>query len=188
MSLLPGRILPQNQALGRVNEDGTVTIDKNWWLLIYNLCLQTLGTGGGLPADALIDIESLDMDAADSDAIVLRQPISNLSVQSADLASTVQDFPAIATALLLAQDPALQLPQPAAQPVASITVTASPFTYTVPANGTVVVNGGIVSAIAISRQGTSVTTGLIDAVLPVSRLDQVTVTYTGLPTMTFLPT
>ena len=42
MSLLPNQILPPSESLGRVNPDGTVTIDKNWWLLLYNVCNRTL--------------------------------------------------------------------------------------------------------------------------------------------------
>lgn len=51
MSLLPGQILPQSTPLGRLNKDGTITIDQNWWLLLYNLSLQVLGTGPTPPVD-----------------------------------------------------------------------------------------------------------------------------------------
>src|SRR5581483_10885447 len=77
MSLLPGQILPQSVPFGRVNEEGALTVDVNWWLFLYNLSQKTLGNGSGLPADALIDLESADTDAIDADAIALRQPLSN---------------------------------------------------------------------------------------------------------------
>ncbi len=48
MSLLPQQILPQNAVLGKVDADGNVVIDKNWWLFLYNLATNSLNppTGG----------------------------------------------------------------------------------------------------------------------------------------------
>lgn len=195
MSLLPGTMLPQSDPFGIVKdasdqEIGKVTIDKNWWLLIYNLVKNTLGTGQGLPADALIDLESADGDALDSDAVALRLPIANTSMfvmQPSDVVVSSSDLPDIARALLLAQDPLLPDSPAIAQPVAVISVGASPFTYKAPAAGSVAVTGGTVSIIAISRQGTSVTTGLTAGLISLSRFDSLVVTYTVAPTMTFIP-
>lgn len=190
MSLLPGQILPPSQPLGKAQEDGTVLIEQNWWLLLYNLVLNTLGTGGGLPADALIDLESADLDAIDADAIALRQPLSNALIQAlqpSDVVVSIADLPDLQKALLLAQDPMLQDPQPRAQPAQSVAVGASPFTYTAAFDGTIVVTGGTVSAIALIRQGTSIATGIITGLIPLSRTDQVQVTYSATPTVTFLP-
>jgi hypothetical protein len=50
MSLLPGQILPQSTPIGKANADGTITIDKNWWLFLYNLAKNTLSTGTGTAA------------------------------------------------------------------------------------------------------------------------------------------
>lgn len=190
MSLLPGQILPPSEPIGRVNEDGTVTIDKNWWLLLFNLCLQSLGTGGGLPSSALQDLAGADADAMDADAMALRQPLSNAllqAIQPQDVVVSPNDLPDLARTLLLAQDPILPDAVPLAQPVASITVGASPFTYTASFAGSVAITGGTVSAIALIRQGTSVATGLTTGLVPVSRFDQVKVTYTVLPVLTFIP-
>jgi hypothetical protein len=183
MSLLPGRIIPETVAFGTVDTEGKVRIDHNWWLLLYNLCIQVLGTGNGLPADALIDIESTDTDAIDADAIALRQPIWNLQN---DL--PIPDVPDLAQVLLLAQDTLLADPPASAQPVSAITPGASPYTYTAPFNGQVSVTGGTVSQIQLIRQSTTVATGLTAGLIMVSRLDQVVVTYTGTPTMVFIPT
>jgi hypothetical protein len=191
MSLLPQRILPQTEPWGKAKPDGTVTVDKNWWLFLYNISLQVLGSGSGLPADALIDLEGADTDATDSDAIALRQPVSNNSVQLADLFVAPVDFPSksdMYKALLLAQEPLLQDPSPMAQPVAAISPTGSPFTYTAPFNGQVAITAGTVSAIALVRQGISTAAGFTSGLVMVSRSDQVVVTYSGVPTMTFLPT
>lgn len=103
MSLLPGRILPQTEPFGTVSEDGkTVTIEKNWWLWAYNVSLQSLGTGNGIPADQLIDLESVDIDAVGTDAAVLRAPIAalaNLIPTDTDPVPSLQD---VRNALLLA--------------------------------------------------------------------------------------
>lgn len=187
MSLLPSRILPQTEPIGTVNDDKSVTIDKNWWLLFYNMAAQTLGTGG-LPASALIELGALDADAADSDAIALRQSIANLNAQLPDLPPTQANFPDIARALLLAQDAILPDPAPLAQPALTITVGASPFSYTASFNGSVAVTGGTVSLIQLIRQGVTVATGLTAGLIPVSRADVVKVTWSGTPAMIFLPT
>jgi hypothetical protein len=192
VSLLPQQILPMDEPFGELQEEGKVKITKNWWLLLYQLCLQTLGQpnsgGGGLPSSNIQELASADSDANDSDAIVLRRPISGLEVRAQDdTVLSSADLPDIFRALLLAQDPLLADAAALAQPVSAITPTGSPFTYTAPYWGTVVVNGGVVTVIALKRQGTSVTTGLTDAVVPVARGDSVVVTYSGAPTMTFIP-
>jgi len=75
------------------------------------------------------------------------------------------------------------------QAESSITVTASPFTYTASMGGFVIVHGGTVSQISFSRtSGTSYITGQTTGTFPVSAGDSVIVTYSGLPTITFVPT
>lgn len=84
MSLLPGRIIPQDVPIGKVNEDGTVTIDKDWWLLLYNLCLQTLGANGQtLPIDDQTLLTEMD-DAAD-DGNDIRSQVADLERLVLDL-------------------------------------------------------------------------------------------------------
>lgn len=190
MSLLPTQILPPSAPIGRVNEQGEVIADKNFWLLLYNLCLNVLGTGTGLPASALEELAGADSDAADTDAIALRQGLANAllqAIQPQDVVVSPNDLPDLARALLLAQDGLLPDATAQSQPVSSITVGGSPFTYTAPFAGTIAVTGGTVSAIAILRQGTSVATGITAGFVPVSRYDQVQVTYSVLPTLTFIP-
>lgn len=81
MSLLPQTILPEVDPIGRVEPDGKVIIEHNWWLLLYNICQNVLGIGAGattgLPASALTELSSADSDAMDADAIVLRSGIAN---------------------------------------------------------------------------------------------------------------
>lgn len=191
MSLLPQQILPQSAPVGYLDIDGkSVIIEKGWWLLIYNLCLQILGNQGGTGVSSALQALALtDIEAADSDAIALRRPVSSLEVTAFDESQIPESYlPGIARALLLAQDPLLPDPVPLAQPVKAITPTGSVFSYTLPFNGQVAVTGGIVSAIAIVRQGTSVATGAISGLFMGSRGDIVQVTYSSIPTMSFLPT
>lgn len=122
MSLLPQTILPATEPIGKANADGTVAITKNWWLLIYNLCQQVLGTG----TDSGGGVES-------------------------------------------------------------IALTGSPFTYQAPANGTVTVIGGLISALSIQRGTVQIDVGISAQIFPVSRLDLISVTYSEAPTMQFLP-
>lgn len=190
MSLLPGQILPPSTPLGTVTPGGTVLIEQNWWLLFFNLCLQVLGNGSGLPADALQDLASADADAIDADAIALRQPLANAlaqAMQPSDVIVGLDDLPDLQRALLLAQDGVLPDPTPLGQPVSTITPSGSPFTYTAPFPGSVAITGGTVSAITLIRQGTSVATGLTTGLILVSRYDQIQVTYSSTPTMHFIP-
>ncbi len=183
MSLLPDRILPQTEPFGRLDADGQkVIVDKNWWLFLYNLSAQVLGTGG-LSLASIVAIQETEGDASDTDAVVLNQPISNLEVDSyLDLPAQIDT-----TALLLAQDPLLPDPVPLAQPAAAITVGGSPFTYAAPSNGEMVITGTVTS-VAIVRQGTSVSTGLLVGIFPIRRADHLVVTYpAAAPTLTFLP-
>lgn len=68
----------------------------------------------------------------------------------------------------------------------SITVTASPFSYVATTTGTVFVRGGTVSLIELGRNGVFTNIGVIAGPVPVSEGDAVRVTYTVLPTMTFV--
>lgn len=185
MSLLPQSIIPQTNPLGHADENGDVTIDKNWWLFLYNISQQVLGLGG-LSSNALISIEGADGDAQDSDAIALRAPIAALYELLPGEPDPVP-YSAIRNALMFAQDSLLPDPVPQAQPVSAVTVGASPFTFTALANGHLLIAGGAVSAIAMSRQGTSTATGLIAGFIPVSRRDLVVITYSSVPTVTFIP-
>lgn len=76
---------------------------------------------------------------------------------------------------------------PIASAIQSITVTASPFTYTAGQRGQVVVTGGTVSAIDLTRDLTTISLGITSGSVAVSNADRVTVTYSGTPTISFIP-
>jgi hypothetical protein len=73
-------------------------------------------------------------------------------------------------------------------PSSEITITAgaSPYTYTAPAKGFLIVRGGTVSAIQFTRTVTTLT-GQTAGLFPLSQGDQLTVTYSGLPTLVWVP-
>lgn len=67
-----------------------------------------------------------------------------------------------------------------------VTVGVSPATYQATANGTLLVKGGTVSAISLTRLNTYVL-GITSGLVPMSIGDSVTVTYSVLPTLTWIP-
>lgn len=211
MSSLPQFIPPQNAAFGEVREDGKLFVDVNWYLFLYNLSVNTLTTNGELPTSEADIIDMTDLDASGSDVPQSYRNFSNMGalegqdielispevsglqrrdnniqmlLPDADIAPSLRD---LETVRALASDFILQDPIPRAQPSSSVTVGASPFTYTAPFDGIVSVTSGTVSAIAIIRSGTTVSTGITTGLIPVRRLDQVRITYTVSPTVVFLP-
>jgi hypothetical protein len=70
----------------------------------------------------------------------------------------------------------------------TVALGASPASYTVSTYGNLVVNGGTVSAITITRPGGSaVTLGVTAGMFAVQAGDVITITYTVAPTVTFIP-
>lgn len=71
----------------------------------------------------------------------------------------------------------------------SVTVGASPYTYSAAVKGTLFISGGTVSLVQISRDGTNYyATGAIAGPFPVNASDRLKITHTGAPTATFFPT
>jgi hypothetical protein len=67
-----------------------------------------------------------------------------------------------------------------------ITVGISPFAYLAPAKGFMIVSGGTVSAIQFTRAQTTLT-NQTSGIFPLSQGDTLTVTYSGLPSMVWVP-
>jgi hypothetical protein len=73
--------------------------------------------------------------------------------------------------------------------VMPVKVTASPFTYSATVKGSLIVNGGTVSLIQFSRDGkTFYTTGQAAGMFTLNSADRLVITYTVVPTVTFVPT
>jgi hypothetical protein len=68
-----------------------------------------------------------------------------------------------------------------------ITPTGSPFAYQAPKKGFLIISGGTVSLVQFTRVGTY-NTGQTTGMFPVDLGDTITVTYSGAPTVTFVPT
>ena len=68
----------------------------------------------------------------------------------------------------------------------TIAVGASPFSYLALSKGSMLVKGGTVSAITITRSATTLT-GLTAGFIPLANGDTITVTYAALPAMVWYP-
>jgi len=68
----------------------------------------------------------------------------------------------------------------------TLTVGGSPFTYTAPQRGFIILSGGSVSAVQFTRAVTTLT-GQTSGIFPLSQGDMLTVTYAGLPSMLWVP-
>lgn len=105
MSLLPGQIIPQDVPIGRSNEDGTVTVDQNWWLFFYNLAQQVLANGQGatlleIVTSSLSPPKGTDLDRQISDLQTLIASIPNTAGRIASLERKVADLETIASTAL----------------------------------------------------------------------------------------
>jgi hypothetical protein len=70
----------------------------------------------------------------------------------------------------------------------TVSVGASPFAYTVPTYGNIIVSGGTVSSITITRPGgAQVSVGATAGMFAVQAGDVITTTYSVAPTITFIP-
>lgn len=70
----------------------------------------------------------------------------------------------------------------------SVTVGVSPYTYLAERDGTLMVRGGTVSSIVYVRNTGTFNVGVVAGAIPILMADAVVITYTVLPTVTFLPT
>ena len=67
------------------------------------------------------------------------------------------------------------------------TPSGSPYTLAAPSNGSVVVSGGAVSLIQLTRGLITVNLGVTSGMFPAAVGDVFVITYTVAPTVTFLP-
>jgi len=71
--------------------------------------------------------------------------------------------------------------------IVSVSLGASPATYTAPARGTMVFTAGSTMTISLTRLGSTITYRTTDGVMPVSPGDVVTIAYGAPPTVNFVP-
>lgn len=70
---------------------------------------------------------------------------------------------------------------------AAVTVGISPFDYTAREPGNIIITGGTVTGVALTRGTTSILLGATTKIVPVAINDVVTVVYSVLPTIRFVP-
>jgi len=186
MSVLPNQIPPSTVPIGTVSTDGTVKIEKNYWLFLYNIAQAVLGNSSySAAAFAAQTNADLDADVDSTDSLPLVRRVSALEKQVAD--APLPDF-INTTALMLAQDPILPDAIAQAGAVQVLTPSGSPWTFQSLFNGTLLISGGTVSGLTLSRDGVNFyAVGFTSGAVPMSRLDQVLVTYSGTPAATFFP-
>lgn len=180
---LPQQIPPPTTPLIAAD---SLLMDFNWYAFLYNMWKQSgISQGTTTLAPSLV-LSLTDVDTFTADLAQTPRQSTNTALTGLDDFSDVsgpQQFASLALMEALLAD----APQ-AAQPIQTITVGASPFTYTAPFNGSVLVKGGTVSIVSLIRQGASTVTGLVTGFIPVSRSDQVQITYTAAPTAVYFPT
>jgi len=73
-------------------------------------------------------------------------------------------------------------------PVSTIVPGVSPYSYVAPLGGTVILTGGTVSKVEVSRDRvTFFVTGQTSGMFPLSQADTLRTTYSAVPTATFIP-
>lgn len=166
-TLLPAQIPPQGDPV--LDSRGRFTL--NWWLFLYNLANKTLGDQPDITGLLILLSQAFDSDTVEPPASAPGVPETDYPVV----------FPPDGLALFPTEVP----PNNQAQAETAATAGGSPFVYTAPANGTLLVTGGTVSQIEIARSGTYYTVGT--TIIPLARLDKVRVTWSGAPTLVFFP-
>jgi hypothetical protein len=72
--------------------------------------------------------------------------------------------------------------------VSDVTLGPTPYIYTAPVKGFVIIQGGTVSQVEFSRDGVTLyDTGQTAGIFPLNAADQLTITYSAPPTVTFVP-
>lgn len=166
-----------------VDERGRIT--PPWYRLIVTLSQRTGGTGGRNTPEELdsLQLGLFDFSSAQrgNDAPIW----FGLDFGSDTSQTVLMDFSkpnSIPPALFpfLPDEPAPAAPE-------AITVGASPFLFSPGFDGFVIVSGGTISSIQISRDGgaTLYPTGLTTGSFPLALSDSIQITYTVLPTVTF---
>lgn len=83
--------------------------------------------------------------------------------------------------------PASTVANGSSAPVVTVTVTASPFSYTLPAYGTLNISGGTGVSVQLKRGGVTTNLGGALGHFLGSKGDTYVITYTTAPTVVFIP-
>jgi hypothetical protein len=73
-------------------------------------------------------------------------------------------------------------------PIQSVIAGTSPYTYVAGQGGHLIVQGGTVSLVSLTRDGiNNVNTGQTQGLFPMSQGDSLIITYSSIPNLTFVP-
>lgn len=151
-----------------VNDDGTLTPEAYRSLMeIINRTGGTLGNSGG---DTFVSNDYGSIEAQQSAGGDIMGDVSGVMEAQAISEMVMQPIP----------DRAMTAPE-------LVTVGASPFTYRAGRDGYFIVTGGTVSKQEYGRSAVFTDVGLLTSMLPILLGDAIRVTYTAVPTITFIP-
>jgi hypothetical protein len=173
LNLFPARI-------AFVNPDGTLTAEAYRALnVLFGRVGGSLGDNG---VDVFGDISSISASQPPSDMgmSIQTQPDDTLSINHFEVR---QDSPI----QFIEADIYQPISDKSGSPPTTVTVTASPFSYTATRDGFLVVQSGTVTKQEYGRTGTFTDVGLLNSMLPILLGDIIRVTYTVAPTITFIP-
>jgi hypothetical protein len=166
-------------------DDRTGQIDRAWYLFFYNLF-----TGSNVNSDVIAALQSALQSAPQVQQVSVGEVLQSIQTAVSGMQADIDQ--AWATAQIAQLAPVYAPPELSAYltPPSTITVTGSPFSYqnttTFPAS--VTVQGGTVSKVEFSRDGTTwYDVGTVAGMFSLSPSDRLRVTYTVAPTMTLIP-
>lgn len=165
-----------------VNPDGTLTpVAQRSWNELVNRTGGVLGNAGNdtFVSQDFSAVESGQSAGGDVSADVFGASSADVSLSE----SVTQPLGGDSLGEMVMQplqDRAMTAPEP-------ISVTASPFTYRAGRDGFYVVTGGTVTKQEYGRGAVFTDVGLLTSMLPILLGDALRVTYSALPTITFIP-
>lgn len=159
-----------------VSDDGTLSSEAMRFLTeIYNRVGGALGDSGG----DTFSIDSFAQDAGGSmGSEMVVQGAESAPIYLGSISQSAQDFP---------YDEMVFASEATGARLSVVTVGASPFTYQAQGPGVLSIEGGIVSALSLTRAGISIALGQVAGVVPLGAGDALTVTYTAVPNIHFIP-
>ena len=170
------------QASPLVGPDGRVT--SPWLLFFQTLFNRTGGTVGDNTAD--LSQQATLLGLMDGDVKPTNQIDGHLIPSFLGMEQPSQTMTPLGLAMLATPSP--DGAGARSFKAQTLTPSGSPYTATASSSGIYLVSGGTVSAITISRDGTTfLATGVTSGIIPARKFDQVRVAYTAAPTMNFLP-
>ena len=135
------------------------------------------GSFGDLGGDIFADIAAQGSDGQFMAAESVNQPATTDFFAAVDNQDKTPDF----FSEMIYQPPSK------ASGIQPVTVGGSPYSYVANRDGSLSIEGGVVSAIDLTRTGVTISTATLSGFVPMSEGDWVTITYAAAPTINFIP-